>query len=80
MMNEGMLAIMMLFGVPMVAIIGGIFLVALKILKGEKSKGSRMNGNEAKVIQEVFNGLERMEKRIEALEIIVFDKFGEKKQ
>ncbi len=72
-MNTGVLAIVMIFAIPIVAIIGGIFLSALKILKGEGSSG-KMTAEETRLIQEVHRGLQKMEDRIEALETLLMDR------
>jgi len=68
-----MLAVFMVFAIPLAAIIGGIFIVALKVLKGSSS-GKEMSADETRLIQEIYNGLTRMEDRIEALETILLDR------
>ncbi|MBN1257050.1 MAG: phage-shock protein [Planctomycetes bacterium] len=75
-MGVDKLAVLLIFGVPIVAIIGGIFLKALKIVFGDPSqkKSNALNGEETKIIQEIYQGLERMEKRIEALETLMTKK------
>lgn len=74
-LNPGNLAIIMIFGIPVIAIIGGIFLSALKILKGSPGKEkSTTDVNETKMIQEIHLGLTRMEKRVETLETILLDR------
>lgn len=56
-------------------IIGSTILMALKIIKGGVSRATRRSeADEAKMIQEIYNGLTRMEKRVEALETIILDK------
>jgi phage shock protein B len=57
------------------AIIGSTVLMAIKILKGEGSpKHQKTMNDEAKMIQEVYQGLARMEERVEALETIILDR------
>ena len=57
------------------AIIGSTILMAIKILKGEGSpKHQKTMNDEAKMIQEVYQGLARMEERVEALETIILDR------
>jgi len=57
------------------AIIGSTILMAIKILKGGVSrKGQRFESEEARMIQEMYRGLSRMEERVEALETIVLDR------
>lgn len=57
------------------AIIGSTLLMAIKIIKGGVSrKEQRLQSNEAKMIQEIYKGLSRMEERVEALETIILDR------
>ena len=57
------------------AIIGSTILMAIKLLKGEGSpKSQKTMNDEAKTIQEVYQGLARMEERVEALETIILDR------
>ena len=56
------------------AIIGSTVLMAIKILKGGLSgKGQRLQAEEARMIQEIYQGLSRMQERVEALETIILD-------
>jgi len=57
------------------AIIGSTLLMAIKIIKGGVSrKEQHLQSNEAKMIQEIYKGLSRMEERVEALETIILDR------
>ena len=57
------------------AIIGSTVLMAIKILKGGLSrKGQRVQAEEARMIQEMYQGLSRMQERVEALETIILDR------
>ena len=57
------------------AIIGSTILMAIKILKGGVSrKDQQYQTDEAKVIQEIYQGLSKMEQRVEALETIILDR------
>jgi phage shock protein B len=57
------------------AIIGSTILMAIKILKGGLSRtGQKSQAEEARMIQEIYQGLSRMEERVEALETIVLDR------
>jgi len=67
------LVVIMVFAIPLAAIIGGIFLAALKIWRGG-SAGKKSSAEETRLIQEIHNGLMRMEERIEALETILLDR------
>lgn len=56
------------------SVIGGTFLMTIKILKGGVSrKQQRYEADEAKMIQEIFQNLSRMEERVESLETILLD-------
>lgn len=56
-------------------IICSTVLIGLKILKGGVSpKGQRDHANEAKIIQEIYQGLARMEERVESLETILLER------
>lgn len=68
------LTIVMVFGIPLVAIIGGISLAALQILKGGRGAGDdQPQGNESRIIQQIYQGLERLEERVESLETLVLE-------
>jgi len=73
---EVVLIVAIVFGgsVLALAIIGSTILMAIKILRGGLSrKGQKLQGEEAKMIQEIYQGLSRMEERVEALETIILD-------
>ena len=56
------------------AIIGGTILIAIKIFKGGLlRKDQKQQADEARIIQEIYQGLARMEERVEALETILLD-------
>ena len=57
------------------AIVGSTILMAIKILKGDVSrKGQKHQAEEARMIQEIYQGFSRMEERVEALETIILDR------
>lgn len=61
--------------IPLIAVTGGIFLAALKIWKGDSGSGSRTtNAEEARLIQDIYHGLLKMEERVEALETILLER------
>ncbi len=71
---HGAMIVAIIFGglILCVAIIGGTILMGIKIKKGGLSrKDQRSQTEDARMIQEIYQGLERMEKRIEALETII---------
>lgn len=74
---HGVLIVAIVFGgsVLVLAIIGSTILMAIKILKGGLSrKGQKVQTEEARMIQEIYQGLSRMEGRVEALETIILDR------
>lgn len=78
---EPILIVAIVFGgvVLGLVVIGSTILMAIKILKGDMSrKGQRLQSEEARILQEVHQGLDRMENRLEALETILFDQEGKK--
>jgi len=71
---HGILIVAIIFGglVLCLAIVGGTILMGIKIKKGGLSpRDQRSRTEETRMIQEIYQGLERMEKRIEALETII---------
>ena len=58
--------------IPVVAVIGFLLVAGLAVLRGG-GKSRRSNPDEARLIQEIHRGLDKMEKRIESLETIVLD-------
>jgi len=66
----------LIFGgsVLVLAIIGSTILMAIKILKdGISRKGQKSQAEEARMIQEIYQGLLRIEERVDALETIILD-------
>lgn len=71
---HGAIIVAIVFGslVLCLAIIGGTILLGVKIKKGGLSpRDQRSRAEETRMIQEIYEGLERMEERIEALETII---------
>ena len=61
------------------AIIGGTILMAIKIIKGGGSRKDQKHlAEEARMVQEIYQGLSGLEKRLDSLETILFDR--EKKE
>ena len=74
---EGAFIVAIVFGsiVLALAVVGSTILMAIKIIKGGvTSKQRSQEAEEAKMIQEMFQHLSRMESRIEALETILLDR------
>jgi len=51
------------------AVIGGTILLSIKLLKGGTSRKDQ--AEDSKIIQQIYQGLSRMEDRVEALETIL---------
>ena len=57
------------------AIIGGTFLMAIRIIKGGVSRKDRdWSSKEARMVQEIYQGLNNLEERAESLETILLDR------
>lgn len=76
-MMHGIAVTAIIFGglVLGLVVVGSTILMAIKMLRGDMSKkGQRLDNEETRTLQEIHQGLERMERRLEALETIVFDR------
>ena len=63
------------------ALLAGTAVAIVKIIKGKTARQDEaQNTEEAKTIQEIHQGLTRMEKRIEALETILLEKEARKEE
>jgi phage shock protein B len=74
---------MIIFGSILLAlaIIGSTILMGIKLLKGGISqKGQKVQSAEAKIIQEIYQGLARMEERVESLETILMERERSRKE
>ncbi len=70
------LFLMVVFLVPLaaLAILGGMVLGGIKIMRGNPSRQSKQQWDEeTRLIQELHQSLSRMDNRIEALEMILLD-------
>ena len=82
-MDAGIVAVILIFGSVFVAVIGGLALAACAIWKKSAPKqGHLAQADEAQMIQELYQGLSRMEERVESLETLLLDqeRKGEGKQ
>jgi hypothetical protein len=71
----GALALVLIFGPILAAVLGGTFIKALKILKGIPPQQSKqLRAEETKLMQEIYQGLSRMQERVEVLETILLDR------
>jgi phage shock protein B len=74
-MDTGSLALLLIFGPVFAAVVGGIFIRALKIWKGiSPEQSQQLRAEETRLMQELYQGLSRMEERVEALETILLDR------
>jgi phage shock protein B len=74
---EAVSIIILLFVAPVIAlaVICGTILIAIRIIKGGGTRRDQAQEvDEAKMIQEIYQGLSRMEERVEALETILLDR------
>ena len=63
------------------AIIPGTILMAIKLFRGGISRADRkQQAEETKMIQKIYQGLSRMEERVEALETILLDRDGKERK
>lgn len=57
------------------AITGGTLLMAIRIIKGGVSRKDReLSSKEARMVQEIYLGLNNLEERVESLETILLDR------
>ncbi len=78
---NGIVIVAIVFGsiVTLAGLICGTVLVLVRMRHSGLSAAGRSNSrDEAKMIQEIFRGLEKMEERIEALETILMDRHDNK--
>lgn len=74
---HGVFIVTIVFGgiVLSLAVIGATILMTIRILKGGVTrKQQQYEADEAKMIQEIYQGLSRMEERVESLETILLDR------
>jgi len=63
------------------AIVGGTILSAIRLRHGGVSRKSReADSDETRMIQEIYAGLSKMEKRVENLETILMDEYGKERK
>lgn len=60
--------------IMILAIICGTILTAIKLRGSVSKKNQKQNAEEAEMIQELYQGLSRMEERTETLETLLLDK------
>ena len=80
---SGVIIVLIVFAgiVTALAIIGSTILMGLKITKGGATpKGQKTQTDETKMMQEIYQGLAKMEDRVEALETIIIDGERDRKE
>jgi phage shock protein B len=71
----GTLAVLLLFSTPFVAVAGFILIKVLRIVTGNLSRQDRRHqADDARLMQELHQGLIRMESRIDALETLLLER------
>jgi phage shock protein B len=63
----------LVFMIPITAIVGGILLSALKVISGSKTPASPQSDEETQLLQEIHRSLAKMERRVETLETLLMD-------
>ena len=78
---KDIIIVAIVFSIPITAIVFW-FVLQLKKTQGGGSirRGEQLNADETKLIQEIHQGLSRMEERVEALETILVDLERNKKR
>ena len=77
-MNSSLVLPMMGISIPILFIIGAFALGALAIWKRGIQPGARSE-EEARLMQEIYNGLAKMDNRVESLEALMMDEREEPK-
>jgi len=80
---HAVLIVAIVFGgiVLSVSIVAGTILMGMRMRQGGLSKKSRRDQtDEARMVQEIYQGLSDMEKRVESLETILMDRYGKDRQ
>ncbi len=68
------LGIILILSLPLVVVAGFFLIWAIKLVTGNPdARREREESEETKLVQELYEGFSRMEKRIEALETILLD-------
>ena len=80
-MHSVLIAVIVFGGLVLaLAVIGSTILMGLKVIRGGAiSKGQKIEIDETKMVQEIYQGLSDMEERLEALETILLDREKDRK-
>ena len=75
MIGAGELMIVMIFAIPLVAIICGTLVAIIKIARRERgTESKRLDREQVRMIQEMFRGIEKLSDRVDALETILLER------
>jgi hypothetical protein len=80
---SGVIIVVVVFAgiVLALAVIGSTILMGIKIVKGGvRPQEQKTQTDEARIIQEIYQGLARMENRVEALETLIIEKETDRKE
>ena len=80
---SGVIIVVVVFAgvVLALAVIGSTILMGLKIVKGGvRPQEQKTQTDEARIIQEIYQGLARMENRVEVLETLIIEKETDRKE
>jgi phage shock protein B len=80
-LDPGSLAIIMVFAIPLTAIIGGLAIKALEIMRqgGDRATGRAIQ-EETRLVQQMHEMLLKMEERIETLETILIERERDRRE
>ncbi len=74
-LGAGELAILLIFGLPIMAVAGHFLVEGLKVMRGGSPRRDRqLEAEETRIIQDVYQGLRKLEERVEALETLLMDR------
>jgi phage shock protein B len=74
--DTGTLAVLLIFGTPFIAVAGVVLIKVLRVVTATPSRRQqkKLLDDEAKQMQELYQGLVLMERRIETLETLLLDR------
>ena len=72
--DYGILQLVLISSLIGLVILGIILLVAIKMIQGGSRQKRNTRDEEGRLIQEIYQGLRKMELRVESLETILFER------
>lgn len=80
-MNWATTLVVLILAIPLAIVLGVVTIAIVAILRGGTSdKARRLDEDEARTMQQIYQGLEKMEKRVEALETLLLEREGKDEQ